>query len=113
MRAYDVANGMRQRQRMSYPSGGWSIAAAAVAAASIVAILIGAPATAGESQFNLDLGLGLPPPADTGKPSVVMPPAELAPEPKDCVPALPCGSRMIGEIRKNGAVELQVPALRW
>jgi hypothetical protein len=30
-----------------------------------------------------------------------------------CLPALPCGTRLLGTVRKNGAVELQVPALRW
>jgi hypothetical protein len=55
----------------------------------------------------------LPPPADTGKPATTLPPALFAPDPDACVPALPCGSRLIGEVRKNGAVVLQVPALRW
>jgi hypothetical protein len=56
---------------------------------------------------------GLPPPADTGKPAITMPPALLAPEPMTCLPALPCGTRLLGEIQKDGAVVLQVPALRW
>jgi hypothetical protein len=25
----------------------------------------------------------------------------------------PCGTRLLGTVRKNGAVELQLPALRW
>jgi hypothetical protein len=28
-------------------------------------------------------------------------------------PAVRCGTRLLGTVRKNGAVELQVPALRW
>ena len=56
---------------------------------------------------------GLPPAADTGKPAVV-PPVELVePEPNGCVPALPCGTRLLGSVRKDGTVELQVPALHW
>jgi hypothetical protein len=55
------------------------------------------------------------PAADSGKAAIV-PPAARAPgqeESEKCVPALPCGTRLLGAVRRNGAVELQVPALRW
>ena len=29
------------------------------------------------------------------------------------LPALPCGTQLLGTVRKNGAVELAVPAFRW
>lgn len=73
------------------------------------------PAVAGQPAHSLDLSIaaGLPPPADTGKPAVA-PRAGLAlPRPGDCVAPLPCGTRLLGAIRKDGAVELQVPAWRW
>jgi hypothetical protein len=89
-----------------------------VSALAGVALLAGAPfaASGGEAAAGYDLSYAapaLPPPADTGKPALSLPPAMLAPDPKGCVPALPCGSRLVGEIRKDGAVMLQVPALRW
>jgi len=34
-------------------------------------------------------------------------------EPEACASPLPCGARLLGTARKNGAVEFQVPALRW
>ena len=73
------------------------------------------PALAGQSAVDLDLLPGLPPPADSGKPAIV-PPVAAAPEQNDtgsCQPPLPCGARLLGAVRKNGAVELQVPVLRW
>ena len=50
-----------------------------------------------------------------GKPMLpVLPPASARlNEAERCLPALPCGSRLLGEVRKNGAVEVQMPALRW
>ena len=58
--------------------------------------------------------VNLLPPADSGKP--LFPPAPLrarAAEPEGCVSPLPCGTRLLGAARKNGAVEVQLPALRW
>jgi hypothetical protein len=85
------------------------------AAALAVLAAAAAPAVAGPAVSGIDLwyGEGLPPRADTGKPAIVMPPVLLAPEPQTCVPGLPCGTRVLGDIRKDGAVVLQVPALRW
>jgi len=74
-----------------------------------------APAFAGPAAVDLDLSPGLPPAADSGKPAIVPPPVATlgTNEPGSCVPPLPCGTRLLGTVRKNGAVELQVPALRW
>jgi len=74
-----------------------------------------APAFAGQAAAQLDLSPGLPPATDSGKPAVVPPPvAALGQSETDrCPPALPCGARLLGTVRKNGAVELQVPALHW
>jgi hypothetical protein len=89
-----------------------------LAATIALAMTAAWPAIAGQSGNAVDLSspsVGLPRPADRGKPMLpIMPPAsgELD-EAKGCPPALPCGSRLVGEVRKNGAVELQVPALRW
>ncbi len=73
------------------------------------------PAFAGQFTVDLDLSPGLPPVADSGKPAIVPPPvAALGQrETGSCLPPLPCGTRLLGTVRKNGAVELQVPALRW
>jgi hypothetical protein len=81
-------------------------------------VLVGAalmPAFAGQSALDLDLLPGQLPPADSGKPAIVPPPAAALEqrEPGSCQPPLPCGTRLLGEVRKNGAVELQVPVLRW
>ena len=76
-----------------------------------------APAGAGQSTIPLappDAWSGLPPSPATGKPVIVTPPA--APEPGEagpCLSPLPCGARLYGTARRNGAVELRVPAWRW
>jgi hypothetical protein len=74
-----------------------------------------APAFAGQAAVDLDLSPGLPPAADSGKPAILRPPvATLGQnETGSCLPPLPCGTRLLGTVRKNGAVELQIPALRW
>ena len=76
------------------------------------------PAIAGQSGNGVDLSgppAGLPRPADSGKPAIsITPPATVGlDEAARCLPALPCGTLLLGEVRKNGAVELRVPALRW
>jgi hypothetical protein len=85
--------------------------------AAAFALAAGAPPSgfAGQSAVDLDLSPGLPPAADTGKPAIVPPTvaAQRQSEREGCLPPLPCGSRLLGTVRKNGAVELQVPALRW
>jgi hypothetical protein len=73
-----------------------------------------APAGAGGSAPAVDFGNLLPPPADTGKAPTRLPPVGLeSNKPAGCLPELPCGTRLLGTIRKDGAVELQVPAWRW
>jgi len=50
------------------------------------------------------------PPVEGGKPVIrPQPPKPL----ENCASGMPCGLRLLGDIRRNGAVELQVPALRW
>ena len=79
------------------------------------ALVAGAgPALAGRSGATVDLGSLLPPPADTGKAPTRLPPPGLEQNPPSgCLPELPCGTRLLGTIRKDGAVELRVPAWRW
>ncbi len=72
-------------------------------------------AAAGESNAAVDLWAppsSLPLPADRGKP-LMLPPLEAGPDTSHCLPPLPCGTQLYGAIQKDGAVELQVPALRW
>ena len=90
---------------------GWRLLAAAF-------FVVGAaPLEAGQPTGGLDLtgavpGLGAP--AERGKPLLGRPPAALGLDSgSGCVPALPCDTRVLGSVRKNGAVELQVPAWRW
>jgi hypothetical protein len=76
-----------------------------------------APTLAGQPTSSLDLS-GVPgaaSPAESGKPAIGGPPTAAAGhnENPGCPPALPCGTRLLGSVRKNGAVELQVPAWRW
>ena len=57
-----------------------------------------------------------PPAADSGKPRLPAPAASVAPGDRAtgaCLTALPCGTQLLGTVRKNGAVELAVPAFRW
>jgi hypothetical protein len=57
----------------------------------------------------------LPPAADSGKPAIV-PPAVAAlgqSRTNGCLPPLPCGTQLLGTVRKNGAIELQIPAWHW
>ncbi|HVC57747.1 MAG TPA: hypothetical protein VND95_17490 [Stellaceae bacterium] len=97
--------------RRSRPAFGRRLIVAATACG------IAAPALAGQSASRPDLSqtwLDLPPSAATGKPAVAMPPlATGQPGAGPCLPPLPCGTRLLGTIRKNGVVAVQVPALRW
>ena len=75
-----------------------------------------APAIAGQPASGIDLSLpGAPSVAESGKPTIAGPPAAPlgAGDATGCAPALPCGTRLLGAVRKNGAIELQVPAWRW
>ena len=58
---------------------------------------------------------GLLPPTETGKPLLLTPPP-LTTRPgseNGCVPGLPCGTRLLGAVQKNGAVAVEFPALKW
>jgi hypothetical protein len=86
-----------------------------IAATFALAGMAFGPAFAGEGSVDLDWLPGVRAPAETGKAAIV-PPAARTPEQGEsgsCVSALPCGTRLLGTVRRNGAVELQVPALRW
>ena len=87
--------------------------APAVIALSVVMAM---PALGGQSGAVVDLwsAPSVLPPADSGKPMIFAPPAVVRGRPaEDCLPGMPCGMRLLGTVRRNGAVELQVPALRW
>jgi len=58
------------------------------------------------------LPLGLPAPADTGKPSLFVPPPTVPP-PAGCAAAFDCRIRVIGAIQRNGAVELRTNVFKW
>jgi len=58
------------------------------------------------------LPLGLPAPADTGKPNLFVPPP-MTPPLGDCAAAFDCRVRVIGAIQRNGAVELNTSVLKW
>jgi len=54
------------------------------------------------------------PPAESGKPLIPLRPPTWQPNGvENCVPGMPCGLRLLGNVQRNGAVELQVPAWRW
>jgi len=86
-----------------------------VSAALAAAIVAAAPAIAGQPGSAVDLWSAptVLPPADSGKPMIFTPPAVVPRLAEDCLPGMPCGMRLLGTVRRNGAVELQVPALRW
>jgi hypothetical protein len=86
--------------------------APAVIALGVVASM---PASGGQSGVaDLWSAPSILPPADSGKPMIFTPPPVLPGRPaEDCLPGMPCGMRLLGTVRRNGAVELQVPALRW
>ena len=87
-----------------------------VSAALAAAIIGAAPAIAGQPGSAVDLWSAptVLPPADSGKPMIFTPPAVVPPRrTEDCLPGMPCGMRLLGTVRRNGAIELQVPALRW
>jgi hypothetical protein len=86
-----------------------------VSAALAAAIIAAAPAIAGQPGSAVDLWSAptVLPPADSGKPMIFTPPAVVPRFAEDCLPGMPCGMRLLGTVRRNGAVELQVPALRW
>ncbi len=89
-------------------------------AATVVLTLAvqGMPATAQAVSDNVavaegfSLPLGLPSPADTGKPSLLVPPP-MTPPPAGCAAAFDCRVRVIGAIQRDGAVEVNTSVLKW
>jgi hypothetical protein len=87
----------------------WVLAAAAMGALALVA-----SASAADPSGPPVLWAPIPP-ADSGKPVILgpPPPPQAPPAAENCPPTLPCGSRLLGTVQRNGAVEFQVPAWRW
>ena len=89
-----------------------------VAMAPLMLTAQGMPAAAQAVSDNIaaaegfPLPLGLPSPADTGKPSLFVPPP-LPPPPTGCAAAFDCRIRVIGAIQRDGAVELNTSILKW
>jgi hypothetical protein len=83
-------------------------------AVGLTVFLAGSPAVAQQAQpsAGFPLELGVPPPADTGKPRFFAPPVELSPPP-GCAAALDCRLRVIGAVQHNGAVELNAALFKW
>jgi hypothetical protein len=83
---------------------------------TVMLALSGGPASAQQVQ-PITEGAGFPlpidpsPPADTGKPRLFVPPP--APPAAGCAVAFDCRLKVIGEIRRNGAVELNASILKW
>jgi|HubBroStandDraft_6_1064221.scaffolds.fasta_scaffold987262_2 hypothetical protein len=79
------------------------------------ALFAAVPAAAGQTGSGIDLSQPMleRAPAETGKPLLPPPNSTLPSIREGCIPALPCGTRLLGAVRKDGAVEVQVPALRW
>lgn len=81
--------------------------------ALLVVLAAAVPALAGQSEPSVDFSASLPPPADRGRPMIYVPPDVGPPQTAGCLPALPCGTHLYGAVQKNGAVAVEVPALRW
>jgi len=67
----------------------------------------------GQSGSSTEFADTLPVPAERGKPMLDLRLPEPLPRASPCLPALPCGTRLFGAVEKNGAIGVQVPALRW
>ena len=84
---------------------------------AVVALAMTAALPAGAGQSGAALDLWSPPidlaRTDTGKPVIFSPPPVLPRGTENCFPGMACGLRLLGNVQRNGAVELQVPAWRW
>ena len=91
------------------------IGAGLTLAAALVFCGSAAPGRAGDTVARSGSFVWPPVTAETGKPPIFVPPPQPKPaaENENCIPALPCDTRLIGTVQKNGAVELSVPAWRW
>ncbi|HVC53406.1 MAG TPA: hypothetical protein VND87_15415 [Stellaceae bacterium] len=86
----------------------------AAALVLVLTLVAAGPVLAGQTAPSADLSATLPPPADRGRPMIFTPPDIAAtPGATRCLPALPCGTHLYGAVEKNGAVAIEVPALRW
>jgi hypothetical protein len=65
-------------------------------------------ASASQSTPSLEL----PPSADTGKPRAFAPSLDTTPTP-GCEAVLDCRLRVIGAVRRDGAVELNATLFKW
>jgi hypothetical protein len=74
-----------------------------------------AAAWAGDRVGGLRPGapVSLLPPTETGKPLLPLPSPLGQGQAEVCASPLPCGARLYGATGKSGAVEVQIPALRW
>ncbi|HVH78825.1 MAG TPA: hypothetical protein VM782_05510 [Stellaceae bacterium] len=84
----------------------------ALAVAGLVLWSVTARAQQPAAGEGLLLPLNLPADADTGKPRFFVSPPAGSP-PSQCAPAFDCRLRVIGEIRRNGAVELNASIFKW
>ena len=90
-------------------SYGWAVLGFALAVSAAAA----GQNNSGPDRFALGAA-GLAPPAETGKPLIFEPPPAPPPAAPACTALLPCGARLLGStVRRHGAVEIAVPALRW
>jgi len=86
--------------------------------AVVILIAVAAPAMAQSvsdrvtAAEGFPLPLGLPAPADTGKPRIFAPPPIAAPD-ASCAAVLDCRLRVIGAVQRDGAVELNTSVLKW
>src|SRR5438067_704552 len=87
--------------------------------AAALAMLLAALASAwagdfADGPYRSGAGVVLLPPIESGKPLRPPPASNFSQgQAEACLSPLPCGARLLGAARKNGAVELQIPALRW
>ena len=90
------------------------IAAIGVAALAVCGAAAMAQPASGDmaASSGFPLPLDLPPPADTGKPNLFVAPP-VTPPPLGRATSFDCRVRVIGAIRRNGAVELNATLLKW
>jgi hypothetical protein len=82
---------------------------------ALASMAAAAPAVASQAASAIDLWNPPTawPPAESGKPVITRPPTLSPYAARNCLPGMACGMRLLGTVQRNGAVELQVPALRW
>jgi hypothetical protein len=83
-----------------------------LAVATLTVCAGGIAAQQAAPPVQLTLPLDLTPPADTGKPRAFAPSLDTAPAP-GCEAVLDCRLRVIGAVRRDGAVELNATLFKW